>query len=178
MNSRRWISKMITQEASLWPGLGLVLVLWFCLSGCTVQQVRVTAAAATLPATPSPYSPIPSLTPSRTQTLEPTTESVPQANVVLTQDQDQQLTTIQVGQIINLANDPEFEWTISYRSEILLALTPEEAMSQPGSEGWFFRVIAPGATEIVLESKAAPCPDNTPCMPNVMRFIFPIEAVP
>jgi hypothetical protein len=97
---------------------------------------------------------------------------------VLTVDQGQTATTVQVGQVINIAAATESEWVVSYRPEILLALTPEETMSQPGAEGWFFRVLAPGSTELVLESTAVPCPGDAPCAPNVMRFVFPIEAVP
>jgi hypothetical protein len=103
---------------------------------------------------------------------------VAHADVVITPASHQQVTTVKVGQIIKVTDAPDLEWGVSYRPEVLLALTPPEKMSNPGSAGWVFRVIAPGNTEIVLESIAPPCPGPTPCPPNVVRLVFPIEAVP
>ena len=70
----------------------------------------------------------------------------------------------------------EAQWTVNYRAEVLAPLTPPEQMEQPGADGWFFQVIAPGNTEIALESKAPACPGSKPCPPNVRRFVFPIQA--
>ncbi len=156
-------------------------LLWLAgigLSGCGGMATTVTAtvAAATPTTTVLPNTPTP--VPIATSTLAPTPQATLQADVVLIPDQAQSVTAVKVGQIINLAAATDFEWVVSYRLEILLALTPEEAMSQPGAEGWFFQVIAPGTTELVLESKAVPCPGDAPCAPNVLRFVFPIEAVP
>lgn len=100
------------------------------------------------------------------------------ADVVITESQHQQVTTVKVGQIINVTSHPEFEWSVSYYDQVLLALTPPEKIKQPGADGWFFRVVAPGATEIVLESIAPPCPAGTLCPPNIMRWVFPIQAEP
>ena len=98
------------------------------------------------------------------------------ADMVLTESQSQVPTTVKVGQVINVRLAAEAQWTVNYRSEVLTALTPPEQMSQQGADGWFFQVIAPGSTEIALESSAAPCPGGTPCPPNIMRFVFPIQA--
>lgn len=100
------------------------------------------------------------------------------ADVILTESQQQQLTTVKVGQIINIPGESEFEWSVSYYDQVLLALTPPEEMKQPGDAGWFFRAIAPGNTEIVLESIPPPCPDGTPCPPAIIRFVFPIQVIP
>ncbi|MCG3209544.1 MAG: hypothetical protein FOGNACKC_03171 [Anaerolineae bacterium] len=98
------------------------------------------------------------------------------ADVVLTEAQHQIPTTVKVGQIINVRVLADVQWTVDYRPEVLTALTPPEQMSQPGAKGWFFQVSAPGNTEIALESIAPPCPGGTPCPPNIMRFVFPIQA--
>ena len=98
------------------------------------------------------------------------------ADVVLTEAQHQVPTTVKVGQVINVRLAAEAEWTVSYRQEVLTALTAPEQMSQPGADGWVFQVSAPGNTEIVLESSAPPCPGSQPCPPTVMRFVFPIQA--
>ena len=85
-------------------------------------------------------------------------------------------TTVKVGQVINLRVSTEAQWTVDYRPEVLAALTPPEQMSQPGPDGWFFRVIAPGATAIALENIPPPCPGGTPCPPARMSLVFPIQA--
>jgi hypothetical protein len=100
------------------------------------------------------------------------------ADVVLTAGQDQQPTTVRVGQVIKVVEASEADWSVSYRPEVLRALTPLERMRKPGPEGWLFRAIIPGATEITLESSAPPCPPGQPCAPNVMRRVFPIQVVP
>lgn len=115
---------------------------------------------------------------SPTATVVITTATVIHADIVLTESQHQQLTTAKVGQIINVLDLPEFEWSVSYYDQVLLALTPPEKIKQPGASGWFFRVIAPGNTEIVLESIAPPCPASTLCPPNIIRWVFPIQAEP
>lgn len=114
---------------------------------------------------------------SATPTLMAATASAVHADVVLTQAQQQQVTTVKVGQIINVQDSPEFAWVVSYSPSVLRALTPPEKMSKPGPGGWVFSVIAPGSTEIVLESVAPPCPGGTACPPNFVRFVFPIVAV-
>ncbi|MFN8494712.1 MAG: hypothetical protein U0350_44330 [Caldilineaceae bacterium] len=98
------------------------------------------------------------------------------ADVVLTEAQHQIPTTVKVGQVINVRLAAAAQWTVNYRREVLAALTVPAQMSQPGPDGWFFRVIAPGRTEITLQSRASPCPSGKSCSPNVMRFVFPIQA--
>lgn len=100
------------------------------------------------------------------------------ADIVLTEAQHQILTTVKVGQVLNVRLAAEAQWTVNYRSEVLTALTAPEQVSQPGPDGWFFQVIAPGRTEITLQSRASPCPSGKSCPPNVMRFVFPIQAEP
>ena len=100
------------------------------------------------------------------------------ADVVITSGHHQQLTTVKVGETINVVDSPDFEWSVSYRPEVLLALTPPEKMNKPGPRGWVFRAIAPGNTEIMIESSAPPCPGGTPCSPNIVRWVFPIQVVP
>lgn len=98
------------------------------------------------------------------------------ADVVLTESQRDIPTTVKVGQVINLRVATDAQWTVSYRPEVLTALTPPEQMEQPGPDGWFFRVVGPGATAIALESIPLPCPDGTPCPPARMSLVFPIQA--
>ncbi|MBI4788333.1 MAG: hypothetical protein HY782_14975 [Chloroflexi bacterium] len=151
----------------------LALIVWWIglslLGACAAPTVPAPAAAPVATA-PAPASPTP--------TVAMATATVIHADVILTESQHQIATTVKVGQIINVSDFPEHEWTVSYRDLVLLALTPPEKMNRPGPAGWFFRVIAPGSTEIALERVPPPCPGGTPCPPALIRFVFPIQAVP
>ena len=127
------------------------------------------ACTAGSPATMEPIQSMPTTPSTETATAIP-------ADVILTEAQHQILTIVKVGQIINVAPLPEHEWTVNYRDLILQVLTPPEKIKQPGAGGWFFRVIAPGSTEIVFESIPQPCPGGTPSPPAIIRFVFPIQA--
>ena len=142
------------------PGLWLATLL---LIGACAPPPR----ARLQPASASPIAP-----------LETAAPAVVHADLVITLAAQEQTTTVKVGQVINVSDFPNFEWSLSYRPNVLLMLTATEKIKQPGADGWFFRAIAPGATEIVLQSLAASCPAGTPCPPNVIRYKFPIQAVP
>lgn len=130
---------------------------WFLFAACSPSPLVSETQATTA------NSPIPEMS------------TAIHADVILTESQHQIPTTILVGEIINVRVVAEAQWTVSYRSEVLEALTPPEAMNQPGSAGWFFRAIAPGSTELFLESIPPECPAGTACPPNLMRFVFPIQ---
>ena len=159
-----WRRDRVVCEPLHFLTFGILLASLLFLSACAAPGISTPSTMATL------------TSPTATVVIAPAT--VIQADIVLTESQHQQLTTVKVGQIINVLDFPEFEWSVGYRSEILLALTPPEKIKQPGSGGWFFRVIAPGFTEIVLESIAPPCPAGTLCPPNITRWVFPIQAEP
>lgn len=121
----------------------------------------------------------PSTTPSTsTPDAVPASATAMQADVVLGVGQNNQTIIVHVGQILNIPNDFGFEWNISFNPDILQALTPTERSRQPGPEGWFFKAIAPGKTTILLTSIPPRCPAGSPCPPNVIRLVFPIQAQP
>lgn len=143
----------------------------------TILAVSLNACASVTDQSPRVTPTLIAPSPTRNSAVTPSA-TVPHVDIVLTPASQRQTTTAKVGQIINVPDMPEFEWNVSYRSEILLALTPPDQMNQPGSAGWFFRVIAPGNTTVVLTSIAPPCLGGTPCPPNILRLEFPIEALP
>lgn len=145
--------------------LGIILVVSF--TSCASATTQSPTVTPTLIA-PSPV---------RNSTAAPSA-TVPHADIVLSPSSQQQTTSVKIGQIVNVPSMPEFDWNVSYRSEILLALTPLDKMSNPGATGWLFQVIAPGNTTITLTSIAPPCLGGTPCPPNILRLEFPIEALP
>ncbi len=104
--------------------------------------------------------------------------AVVEADVVLGPERQQQESRVRVGEVIRVPDNPEHDWVVSYSPRILTALTPTEKLARPGQDGWLFRVIAPGTTEIALESKAATCPSGALCPPNILRLIYPIHALP
>jgi hypothetical protein len=162
---------------------GMLLGLFLFLGACTVPSSLATSilSVATNPANGTPImtgSPISASGSSSNEPIATSAATDIHADVVLTDSQHQQLTTVKVGQIINVSDFPEYEWSVSYRPQVLLALTLPEEMKKPGAGGWFFRVVAPGNTEIVLESIPLPCPGGTPCPPMRMGFVFPIHAEP
>ncbi|MBI5301006.1 MAG: protease inhibitor I42 family protein [Chloroflexi bacterium] len=161
-------------------GNGKAIIVWWValllLGACATPTVPAsatpTAAATRVPGSASPASASP--TPIAVTPIATTIR----ADVVLTESHHQIATTVKVGQIINVVDFPGYEWNVNYYDQVLLALTLPEKMKKPGASGWFFRVIAAGHTEIVLESIPPPCPGGTPCPPNIVRWVFPIQAVP
>jgi hypothetical protein len=85
--------------------------------------------------------------------------------------------TIALGDVFVVSlPDEKFNWQINFADTIIQALTPPEAMNNPGSEGWLFRAIAPGLTDIRVTASAAACPPGTPCPPPApITFVFTIE---
>ena len=157
---------------------GLLLGLFFFLGACTVPSGPATPVQSVTTITPGiTASPASTSVPHSNEPVAISTATI-QADVVLTESEHQQLTTVKVGQIINVSDFPDHEWVIDFRPEVLSLLTPPEKVKQPGVSGWFFQAIAAGNTAIVLDSIPPPCPGKTPCPPNVIRFVFPIQVIP
>ena len=98
------------------------------------------------------------------------------ADIVVLPGSGQSEIRITVGQTIAiLPPNLSSEWQVNYGSAQLQPLTPPDKMRAPGAQGWLFRAVAPGETEIVLTSIAIPCQPLTPCPPpNPARFTIPV----
>lgn len=70
----------------------------------------------------------------------------------------------------------QMEWQVSYTADLLVPVMPPDRMRNPGADGWFFRAIAPGISNIMLTSIPQPCPTQTPCPSTAARWIFIIDA--
>lgn len=83
--------------------------------------------------------------------------------------------TVRVGQTVKLAT-PSFElqWSVSFDESRLEPIAGAGKVSPP--DGWAWKALQPGQTEIILTAKPAPCP-TPPCGPNVPRITVPIEIV-
>ncbi len=101
----------------------------------------------------------------------------PHADVVITPAPGGQTINVRVGQVIEFTL-PQIsdEWQVTYDAGMLRALTPPDRMRNPGSAGWFFRVVSPGESEVRLTSIAPPCPSQTPCPVTVAQFTYTVKA--
>ena len=151
------------------PSIALIALVALSACGAT-SDVAATTTGAPARATPAGGAPAPA---AASDALTP----MPPADITLDPNQVDPV-TVKVGQVINIPDDPGFEWIVSYRPEVLVALTPPERIGKPGPVGWFFRAVGPGSTEIVLESVPPPCRGGTPCPPNVVRRVFSIQSIP
>ena len=140
--------------------LGVVLGLMGCLSP------KLPAATSA----PSPSSEdVPSLMPTADMTSS-------QPDVLLRPAQSGQTISVSVGQMIGVSPPSlAVKWHVTYASEVLESLTPPEKFQAPGPDGWLFRAIAPGKTDLLLTSIVEACSTNTPCPPISARFVFTIE---
>jgi len=81
---------------------------------------------------------------------------------------------VRVGQTVGLRPLRDgVRWQVSYSETALQLLTPPDLLPDPGPDGWVWKAVAPGITEITLTS-TLPCPDP-PCAPNVQRFTFTLD---
>lgn len=87
------------------------------------------------------------------------------------------LVTVFVGDIFAISvpqGSPK--WKVDYAGSVVEPLTPVENMEEPGSQGWFFRAIATGQTDIRLTSHTPPCESSVPCPPAPpIVFVFTLE---
>ena len=158
-------------------GMHILAMVWLpCVA--LIAAACGTPAAGTLPpaeanatAAPAPVA----AAPAATAAAPP--PAATHADVVLTPGQVDQV-TVKVGQVINIPDEPAFEWVVDYRPEVLLALTPPEKIGRPGPGGWVFRAIAPRSAEIALESIAPPCLGGSPGPPNSVILVLPREVLP
>ncbi len=90
----------------------------------------------------------------------------------------------QRGQVIPLSAGDVFAislppgssiWKVEYAAEVIEPLTPADKMTEPGPQGWLFRAVAAGQTEIRLTAPAPACA-KPPCPPAApMTFVFTVD---
>lgn len=106
------------------------------------------------------------------------TATLDQTDVVLQPDRSGQTVFVRQSQVIGIPSPaPGMEWQVSFDSTFLESLIPLDRMRVPGVQGWIFRAIAPGETELSLTSIAAPCKEGRPCPRTVMQFSYVIKIV-
>jgi hypothetical protein len=85
------------------------------------------------------------------------------------------VSTVRVGQTVKLAlPSHEVQWIAAFDDARLQALTGAGTVSPP--DGWSWKALQPGHTEIVLTGRPPPCP-TPPCGPNVPRITVAVDIV-
>lgn len=98
------------------------------------------------------------------------------ADIILLPAQKDTPIQAKVGDVIAVRPPlPQLEWQVSYTADLIMPLTPPDGMRNPSAEGWLFQPIALGVSNITLTSISKPCPTQTPCSPNVARFVYIID---
>jgi predicted secreted protein len=85
----------------------------------------------------------------KSRPLSPTTRIAD--DVVIRRSQFGQVVSVKKGQTLSIVPPADFsEWQVDYAKEILQPLTPSDRMRSPGRDGWRFKAIAPGETDVAL----------------------------
>lgn len=139
--------------------LGLFLIAGL-LGACAPQQgaVNITPVAAV---TLNPLNPVP----------PPGTVAV-KADLVLRDQQNGGTFTIKQGESVAIVLlTPDLSWELTYDSNYLKLLSPQEEQNHPGPTGWLFRALLPGTTVVKGRSVSPPCPSGQNCS-GAPAYIF------
>jgi hypothetical protein len=102
--------------------------------------------------------------------MSPTTQA-DSAQVVV--QPAQQSVNVRVGQTLSIPLPFDADaWSVDYASNILELLDPSKA-SRPGPQGWRFRALARGETDVALTEVSAVAPGGAPPAPR--RFVITVR---
>jgi hypothetical protein len=105
--------------------------------------------------------------------LQPTAErrGVAEHRIAVGSEQYGQVVLAQVGDILAVKPAPPGPgWAVEFDRGILAALGSEESRRNPGPEGWLFRCVGVGTSELALTAPASPCPAGAVCPPAQFEF--------
>jgi hypothetical protein len=85
-----------------------------------------------------------------------------------------QVVNVSIGHVIAFTRPLDAaEWQVDYDSTLLSPLTPAEKMRKPDAQGWLFRALATGQSDLIFTSIVA-CA-QPPCPPTVARFVVTVN---
>lgn len=94
--------------------------------------------------------------------------------VVISPEQFDQVTILKVGQVFCVKPPIDASrWQVSYDAKIVIALLPPDTMEAPGRQGWRFRVLAEGQTDVVFTS----VPKVSSAPPMAARISLTIKGI-
>jgi hypothetical protein len=77
--------------------------------------------------------------------------SAQSGDIVVTPSPAGEVVSVAVGQTVAVRRPAEFsEWQVDYAATVIEPLTPRERMRTPGPDGWKFKAIASGETDITV----------------------------
>ena len=95
------------------------------------------------------------------------------------------LTSAQFGQEVEFRTAdtfvlrPPFEatdWQLDFSSDVLQLLTPADRVSAPGAEGWRFRAVSSGTTDLTVTALVSPGPGTDgPAAPRRFSFVVRVR---
>ncbi|HMU93924.1 MAG TPA: hypothetical protein PKE35_13685 [Anaerolineales bacterium] len=147
----------------------------YLIIACLLIVTLFNQSCAT-PATPTAaFTPVIVMTEEPSLEMPTTTPSAPS----LTIDpafQRGQVIPLSVGDVFAISVPPGSSiWKVAYAAEVVEPLTPADKMTEPGSQGWLFRAVAAGQTDIRLTAPAPACA-KPPCPPAApMVFVFTVD---
>jgi len=72
-------------------------------------------------------------------------------DVVIARSQFGETVTVKTGQTLSIPRPADFpEWQVDYANNVLEALTAPDKMRSPGPDGWRFKAIAAGETDLAF----------------------------
>ena len=86
----------------------------------------------------------------------------------------EQTAAVRVGQTVGLKPFRDgVRWQVTFSNTDLQLMTPLDRLAAPGDEGWVWKALVRGTTEITLTS-VAPCA-APPCAPSAQRVTITLE---
>jgi hypothetical protein len=138
-----------------------------------VKKFAIAALALSAVACASPVGPYPIQSETAGQSGTAALIRADAADVRITEPQDAAI-HLRVGQTIGvtpfLANA---QWQVSFSNDALSLQTPIDKLAAPGNQGWVWKALAPGTTDITFTS-TAPC-SVRPCPSNVLRVTLTLD---
>jgi hypothetical protein len=99
-------------------------------------------------------------------------------DVVIRRSQFGQTIELKRGQTLAIPPPADsYEWQVEYASEVLESLTPLDRMRSPGRDGWRFKAIAPGETNVTLTAVITVDPNSPAPPPAPPRFSVVIRVL-
>jgi hypothetical protein len=99
------------------------------------------------------------------------------ADVVVSPEKFGSTIDVRTGQVIAVRRPADAdEWSVDYASEVLMPLQSEKEQRKPGPQGWRFRAVGAGETDLAFTALQAPCREQVPCpQPPPRRFVITIR---
>lgn len=147
-----------------YPAIAFLLIVTFFNQSCAAPATPTATVTPVLVMTEEPSLETPTTTPSAPSlTIDPAF-------------QRGQVIPLSVGDVFAISLPPGSSvWKVAYAAEVIEPLTSADKMTEPGPQGWLFRAVAAGQTEVRLTAPAPACA-KPPCPPAApMMFVFTVD---